>query len=147
MSLIRRDDYMKWLDEFRQKKLVKVLTGLRRSGKSTILEMYMQSLMDEGVPSDRIVSINFEKLEFEPLTDPAKLHAEVLSRLSPGLMTYVFLDEIQNVEGYEKVVDSLYVRDGIDLYITGSTADLLSSEIASRLWRSTCCPCPFGNTP
>ena len=133
MSLIRRDDYMKWLDEFRQKKLVKVLTGLRRSGKSTILEMYMQSLMDEGVPSDRIVSINFEKLEFEPLTDPAKLHAEVLSRLSPGLMTYVFLDEIQNVEGYEKVVDSLYVRDGIDLYITGSTADLLSSEIASRL--------------
>lgn len=133
MSLIRRDDYMKWLDEFRQKKLVKVLTGLRRSGKSTILEMYMQSLMDEGVPSDRIVSINFEKLEFESLTDPAKLHAEVLSRLSPGLMTYVFLDEIQNVEGYEKVVDSLYVRDGIDLYITGSTADLLSSEIASRL--------------
>ena len=133
MSLIRRDDYMKWLDEFRQKKLVKVLTGLRRSGKSTILEMYMQSLMDEGVPSDRIVSINFEKLEFEPLTDPAKLHAEVLSRLSPGLMTYVFLDEIQNVEGYEKVVDSLHVRDGIDLYITGSTADLLSSEIASRL--------------
>lgn len=133
MALIRRDDYMKWLDEFRQKKLVKVLTGLRRSGKSTILEMYMQSLMDEGVSSDRIVCINFEKLEFEPLTDPAKLHAEVLSRLSSGQMTYVFLDEIQHVEDYEKVVDSLYVRDGIDLYITGSTADLLSSEIASRL--------------
>ena len=62
MGHIRRDDYMKWLDEFRQKKLVKVLTGLRRSGKSTILEMYMQSLMDEGVSSDRIVCINFEKL-------------------------------------------------------------------------------------
>jgi hypothetical protein len=124
---------MKWLDEFRQKKLVKVLTGLRRSGKSTILDMYMQSLRDAGVPNDRIVSINFEKLEFEPFTDPAKLHAEVLSRLSPGLMTYVFLDEIQHVEDYEKVVDSLYVREGIDLYITGSTADLLSSEIASRL--------------
>jgi len=133
MSIIRRDDYMKWLDEFRQKKLVKVLTGLRRSGKSTILDMYMQSLRDAGVPNDRIVSINFEKLEFEPFTDPAKLHAEVLSRLSPGLMTYVFLDEIQHVEDYEKVVDSLYVREGIDLYITGSTADLLSSEIASRL--------------
>ncbi len=133
MSIIRRDDYMKWLDEFRQKKLVKVLTGLRRSGKSTILDMYMQSLRDTGVPNDRIVSINFEKLEFEPFTDPAKLHAEVLSRLSPGLMTYVFLDEIQHVEDYEKVVDSLYVREGIDLYITGSTADLLSSEIASRL--------------
>ena len=133
MALIRRDDYKKWLDEFREKKLVKVLTGLRRSGKSTILEMYIQSLMDEGVPADRIVNINFEKLEFESLTNPAALHAEVLSRLSPGRMTYVFLDEIQHVENYEKVVDSLYVRDGIDLYITGSTADLLSSEIASRL--------------
>ena len=133
MSLICRDEYKKWLDEFRQKKLVKVLTGLRRSGKSTILEMYMQTLMDEGVPSNGIVSINFEKLEFEPLTDPARLHAEILSRLSPGQTTYVFLDEIQQVKGYEKVVDSLYVRDGIDLYITGSTADLLSSEIASRL--------------
>jgi hypothetical protein len=133
MALIRRDDYNKWLNEFQHKKLVKVLTGLRRSGKSTILEMYMQSLMDEGIANDRIVSINFEKLEFEPLTDPKKLHAEVLSRLSPGQMTYVFLDEIQHVENYETVVDSLYVRDGIDLYITGSTADLLSSEIASRL--------------
>jgi len=133
MSLIHRDDYMKWLDEFRQKKLVKVLTGLRRSGKSTILEMYMKTLVNEGVSNDRIVSINFEKFEFEPLTDPAKLHAEVLSRLSPGQMTYVFLDEIQHVEDYEKVVDSLYIRDGIDLYITGSTADLLSSEIATRL--------------
>ena len=115
MALIRRDDYNKWLTEFRKKKLVKVLTGLRRSGKSTILEMYMQSLMDEGVAKDRIVSIYFEKLEFEPLTDPKKLHAEVLSRLSPGQMTYVFLDGIQHVENYETVVDSLYVRDGIDL--------------------------------
>lgn len=133
MPLIRRDDYRKWLDEFREKKLVKVLTGLRRSGKSTILEMYMRSLMDMGVSCDRIVSINFEKLEFEPLMDPAKLHAEVLSKLRPGRMTYVFLDEIQHVADYEKVVDSLYARDNIDLYITGSTADLLSSEIASRL--------------
>ncbi len=133
MALIRRDGYRKWLDEFREKKLVKVLTGLRRSGKSTILEMYIQSLLDEGVRKERIVSINFERLEFEPLTDPLKLHAEILSRLSPGEMTFVFLDEIQHVEDYEKVIDSLYVRKGIDLYITGSTADLLSSEIASRL--------------
>lgn len=133
MSLISRNDYKNWLDEFRQKKLVKVLTGLRRSGKSTILEMYMQSLVEEGVPSDRIVSINFEKLEFEPFSNPARLHTEVLSHLSPGQTTYVFLDEIQHVEDYEKVVDSLYVRDGLDLYITGSTANLLSSEIATRL--------------
>lgn len=131
--MIQRPRYKKWLDEFREKKLIKVLTGLRRSGKSTILDMYIESLKAGGVADDRIVGINFEKLEFEPLTDPVKLHAKILDSLAPGKMTYVFLDEIQHVSEYEKVIDSLYVRDGIDLYITGSTADLLSSEIASRL--------------
>jgi len=131
--MIQRPRYKEWLDEFKEKKLVKVLTGLRRSGKSTILGMYIESLKANGVSDDRIICINFEKLEFEPLTDPVKLHAKILGSLVPGQMTYVFLDEVQHVLEYEKVVDSLYVRTGIDLYITGSTADLLSSEIASRL--------------
>ena len=131
--MIQRPRYKKWLDEFREKKLIKVLTGLRRSGKSTILDMYVESLKACGVAEDRIVYINFEMLESEPLSDPVKLHKKVLDSLVPGKMTYVFLDEVQHVTEYEKVMDSLYVRDGIDLYITGSTADLLSSEIASRL--------------
>jgi len=131
--LLQRIEYVNWLDEFREKKLVKVLTGLRRSGKSTILEMYIDRLMATGVPQDQIISINFEKLEFQPLLDPMKLHEKILSCLQPGKTHYVFLDEIQLVPQYEKVVDSLYVRHGIDLYITGSTADLLSSEIATRL--------------
>ena len=131
--LIRRDIYKKWIDEFREKRLVKVLTGLRRSGKSTILEMYMASLREEGVAQSQIISINFEQLEFAELLDPLKLHNKILSSLIPGKMMYVFLDEIQHVKDYEKVIDSLYVRQGLDLYITGSTADLLSSEIASRL--------------
>jgi predicted AAA+ superfamily ATPase len=131
--LIRRDIYKKWIDEFREKRLVKVLTGLRRSGKSTILEMYMASLREEGVEQSQIISINFEQLEFAELLDPLKLHNKILSSLIPGKMMYVFLDEIQHVKDYEKVIDSLYVRQGLDLYITGSTADLLSSEIASRL--------------
>lgn len=131
--LIRRDMYKKWIDEFREKRLVKVLTGLRRSGKSTILEMYMASLREEGVEQSQIISINFEQLEFAELLDPLKLHNKILSSLIPGKMMYVFLDEIQHVKDYEKVIDSLYVRQGLDLYITGSTADLLSSEIASRL--------------
>ena len=131
--LIKRDHYRKWLDEFREKNLVKVLTGLRRAGKSTILEMYMSSLIDEGVNASQIISINFEQLEFAELTDPIKLHNKILSSLVPDKTTYVFLDEIQHVKNYEKVIDSLYIRKGIDLYITGSTADLLSSEIASRL--------------
>lgn len=131
--LIKRDIYKKWIDEFREKRLIKVLTGLRRSGKSTILEMYMASLIEEGVEQSQIISINFEQLEFAELLDPLKLHNKILSSLIPGKMMYVFLDEIQHVKDYEKVIDSLYVRQGLDLYITGSTADLLSSEIASRL--------------
>lgn len=132
--MIQRPRYKKWLDEFREKKLIKVLTGLRRSGKSTILDMYVESLKACGVAENRIVYINFEMLESEPLADPVKLHKKILDSLVLGKMTYVFLDEVQHVTEYEKVMDdSLYVRDGIDLYITGSTADLLSSEIASRL--------------
>ena len=131
--MIQRPQYKEWLDEFREKKLIKVLTGLRRAGKSTILEMYIKSLKECGVGDGRIVSINFEKFEFEPLTDPVVLHKHVLDSLVPGKMTYMFLDEIQHVTNYEKVLDSLYVRDGIDLYVTGSTADLLSSAIATRL--------------
>lgn len=131
--LIPRKEYCDWLDEFREKKLIKVLTGLRRSGKSTILEMYIDRLVAAGVARDQIVSINFEKLEFLPLLNPVKLHEKILSCLMPGKTVYVFLDEVQHVEEYEKVVDSLHVRNGIDLYITGSTANLLSSEIATRL--------------
>lgn len=131
--LIKRDHYKKWLDEFRDKNLIKVLTGLRRSGKSTILEMYMDSLLEDGIEQSQIIFINFERLEFAEFLDPLKLHDRILSSLVPEKTTYVFLDEIQHVKQYEKVIDSLYVRKGLDLYITGSTADLLSSEIASRL--------------
>mgnify|MGYP003297152669 CR=1 FL=1 len=131
--IIPRESYSRWLDEFREKKVIKVLTGLRRSGKSTILELYMQKLRAQGVSSDSIVSLNFERFENENLLDPHDLHAFVLGKMVPGRMLYVFLDEIQHVKDYEKVVDSLYAREGVDLYITGSTADLLSSEIATRL--------------
>jgi predicted AAA+ superfamily ATPase len=93
----------------------------------------MSSLIDEGVNASQIISINFEQLEFAELTDPIKLHNKILSSLVSNKTTYVFLDEIQHVKDYEKVIDSLYIRQGLDLYITGSTADLLSSEIASRL--------------
>jgi predicted AAA+ superfamily ATPase len=113
--LIKRDHYKKWLDEFREKNLVKVLTGLRRAGKSTILEMYMSSLIDEGVNTSQIISMNFEKLEFTELTDPIKLHNKILASLVPDKTTYVFLDEIQHVKDYEKVIDSLYIRKGLDL--------------------------------
>jgi len=131
--MIARSGYIEWLDEFRDKKLIKVLTGLRRSGKSTILEMYQARLRQSGVPDDSILTFNFELFENEPYLEPRKLHAEIVARIRPGKTLYVFLDEVQHVGDYEKVLDSLYAHDGVDVYVTGSTADLLSSEIASRL--------------
>lgn len=130
---IPRENYISWLNEFKEKKVIKVLTGLRRSGKSTILEMFVDELLENGVDESQIVSINFERLENEPLLDPKTLHSHILSRITKGKTLFVMLDEVQHVTNYEKVLDSLYARDGIDLYVTGSTADLLSSDIATRL--------------
>ena len=132
-DLIPRVEYLQWIDEFRDKKLIKVLTGIRRSGKSTILEMFADSLVERGVSRGRILTINFEEWENEQYCDPYKLHERIVSAVVPGERLYVFLDEIQHVENYEKVLDSLYVKKDIDLYVTGSTADLLSSDIATRL--------------
>ena len=132
-GLIPRTEYLQWIDEFRDKKLIKVLTGIRRSGKSTILEMFADLLVERGVSRGRILTINFEELENEQYCDPYKLHERIVSAVVPGERLYVFLDEIQHVENYEKVLDSLYVKKDIDLYVTGSTADLLSSDIATRL--------------
>jgi len=133
MRTIPREDYLTWLRQFRDKKLIKVLTGMRRVGKSTILELFRRELRMEGVAADRIVSINFEELENESLRNAKELHGYIVGELARGKKTYVFLDEIQKVDRYEEVLDSLYVKPGIDIYITGSTADMFSSEIATLL--------------
>ena len=130
---IQRESYMAWLAQFRDKPLIKVLTGMRRVGKSTIMRMFAQGLRREGVPASRIVMVNFEELENAPLRTAEELHRFIVGKLARGGTTYVFLDEIQRVEHYEEVLDSLYVKKGVDLYVTGSTADLFSSEIATLL--------------
>lgn len=130
---IQREAYMAWLAQFRDKPLIKVLTGMRRVGKSTIMRMFAQGLRREGVPASRIVMVNFEELENAPLRTAEELHRFIVGKLARGGTTYVFLDEIQRVEHYEEVLDSLYVKKGVDLYVTGSTADLFSSEIATLL--------------
>lgn len=132
-TYIPRKDYLEWLSEFKDKKLIKVLTGLRRSGKSTIMTMFAESLVAQGVPLNRILTINFEEFENEAYLDPHALHNRIIESVVPGERLYVFLDEVQHVNEYERVLDSLYVKPDIDLYVTGSTADLLSSEIASWL--------------
>lgn len=131
--MISREAYMQWLREFRDKPIIKVVTGLRRSGKSTILQMFMDELRTEGVEAGQIFMVNFEELEYEHLQDRHALYQAILSAKEKGRMLYVVLDEIQHVREYEKVVDSLLVKSGFDIYITGSTADLLGSDLATRL--------------
>ena len=131
--LIQREEYLNKLIALKDKKIIKVVTGVRRCGKSKLLEMYRKWLLEQGLEEERIVSINFEDLDFEDLTDYKKLHTYLKEHLVKDNMTYIFLDEIQNVEQFPKVVDSLYIKDNVDIYITGSNAHMLSSEIATLL--------------
>ena len=131
--MIERREYLDKLLGHKDKRLIKVITGVRRCGKSTLLEMFQESLRGMGVSDDQIISINFEAYENEYLLNLDKLHAYVLDHAAKDKKTYVFLDEIQKAIGFQKVVDSLYLRKNLDLYITGSNSDLLSGELASLL--------------
>ncbi|MCK5157141.1 MAG: ATP-binding protein [Spirochaetales bacterium] len=131
--MIDRTHYLNKLVGFKDKQLIKVITGIRRCGKSTLLEMYQKYLNENGISQDQIISINFEDMDNVHLTNAKSLHQYVTERLRPGIMNYIFLDEIQIVEDFPKVVDSLYIKKHVDLYITGSNAYLLSSEIATLL--------------
>ena len=133
MALIERKEYTDWLKRYRDKKIIKVITGLRRVGKSTIFDLYIAQLLKESVAPEQIIKINFEELENEPLLDRRALYRFLSSRLLPDRKLYIFLDEVQRVPEFEKVVDSLFVKDNVDLYITGSNAKFLSSEIATLL--------------
>ncbi|MFU8926908.1 ATP-binding protein [Acinetobacter puyangensis] len=130
---VRRDAYLQFLHTWQDRDLIKVLSGVRRSGKSTLLRLFQQDLLVQGIDPENIIVINFEFIEFEELTDYRKLHDYVLSKVDKTKKNYVFLDEIQHVDQFEKVADSLYVRDYIDLYITGSNAFFLSGELATLL--------------
>ena len=130
--MIERPQYMQWLQRWRDKDVIKVVTGLRRCGKSTVLKLFREQLAANGVPQDHIISINFESLAEDYPIEAKPLYDYIVKRLQPG-SNYVFLDEIQHVADFERAVDGLYVRDDVDLYITGSNADLLSSELATQL--------------
>lgn len=133
MKLIERKEYVEWLKGYQDKKLIKVLTGLRRVGKSTIFKLYIEYLLQSGVKQDQIISINFEELENKALREKETLYSYIMKKMRPEQKMYVFLDEVQRVDGFEEVVDSLFVKDNIDVYITGSNAKFLSSEIATLL--------------
>lgn len=131
--MIGRSAYLNKLTSFRDRELIKVITGVRRCGKSTLLQLFRDRLVADGIDEGRITFVNFEDMDNERLTDPNELHRYILSRLVPGAMNYVFLDEIQNVRDFPRVLDSLFIRKNVDLYVTGSNAHMLSGEIVTLL--------------
>lgn len=131
--MIKRKEYLKQLLSWKDQNIIKVLTGIRRCGKSTILKLYQEYLSNNGIDPSQIISINFEELEYEDLQDYKKLYQYIKDRLVENKMMYIFLDEIQNVPSYEKVVDSLHVKENIDIYITGSNSYIFSGQLATYL--------------
>lgn len=131
--MVQRKEYLEKLIEWKDDDVIKVVTGIRRCGKSTLLMQYQDYLKSIGIEENQIIAVNFEELEYEELCDYKKLYTYIKDRLVADKITYIFLDEIQKVPSFEKVVDSLYVKPNIDIYITGSNAYMLSGDLATLL--------------
>ena len=131
--MIERKEYMDWLKCWQGQQLIKVVSGVRRCGKSTMFSMFKNELLNQGVTKEQIISINFEDIDYEHLTDYRTLYAYIKERLLADKMNYIFLDEIQHVVNFEKTVDSLFIKNNCDVYITGSNAYFMSGELATLL--------------
>lgn len=133
MIRIDRKEYLDFLIKSKDKQIIKVVSGVRRCGKSTLFEIYKDYLLKNGVEKIQIISINFEDMNYEELTDYKKLYEYVKYKMLTNKKNYIFLDEIQYVDKFEKVVDSLFIKENVDLYITGPNAYFMSSELATLL--------------
>lgn len=131
--MIPRAQYMDRLKAYRDNKLIKVITGLRRCGKSTLLQLFKQELLATGVKPGNIIDINFELMEYDEIEEYRQFYKLVREKIPPSGKCYILLDEIQQVEHWEKAVNSLSVESDTDIYITGSNAHLLSSELSTLL--------------
>ena len=130
----KRDLYLSQLIKFKDKSLIKVITGIRRSGKSTLLSLFEEYLLGNGVQSDHIVRMNFESFEFDDIKTYKALYLLVKNKMVNNKEKhYILLDEVQQVEAWEKAVNSFLVDFNVDLYITGSNAYLLSSELSTLI--------------
>lgn len=131
--MVIRKNYLSKLILWKDQEIIKVITGIRRCGKSTLLKQFQDYLRDNGVMDEQIISINFEDLKFEDLLDYKSLYKYVESKILPNQKMYIFFDEIQKVSSFEKAVDSLYIKENLDVYITGSNAYMLSSDLSTLL--------------
>ena len=133
MKRIERTAYLNKLIAFKDKNLIKVITGIRRCGKSTIMEIYRDWLLAHGVTDNQIVYLNFEDYDYYELRNPRKLYEYIKPLILKDRMTYMFFDEIQHVEDFPDIINSLNLKPTVDIYVTGSNAYMLSSEIATLL--------------
>jgi len=131
--MIKRDLYLKQLKPFIDKPLIKVITGIRRSGKSVILKLLKEELIERGVEERRIINLNLESLEYSDIDRAEKLYLYIKERIDKEKQSYILLDEIQEVNSWEKAVNSFLADFNVDIYITGSNSRLLSSELATYL--------------
>ena len=131
--MLKRELYLKRIREFYDSDLIKILVGIRRCGKSVILEQIIDELKNKGIDEKHIIYVNFEFIEFEELTDYKKLNTYVKERIQDEKMYYLFFDEIQNVDNFEKVVNSLRASKKVSIFITGSNSRLLSEELSTVL--------------
>lgn len=131
--MLNRPLYLNRLISLKDKQLIKIITGIRRCGKSALFELFQDYLLQNGVSKQQIQSINFEENDNEDLQNYKLLYQHIKKNLVPDKMNYIFLDEIQNVPEFQKTVDSLYIQKNVDLYVTGSNAYLLSGELATLL--------------
>jgi len=131
--MIERKEYLQKLIAGREKQIIKVVTGVRRCGKSTLFALYIDYLKSTGVDEEQIISINLEDVDYEGMLNYNALYSYIKERLCKDKYTYVFIDEVQNCPHFEKAVDSLFIKENVDVYITGSNAYMLSGELATVL--------------
>lgn len=132
-TFINRDTYLDWLLRHKDEQIIKVVSGVRRCGKSTLFDIYRDYLLANGVSQSQLIMLNFEDVAYEHLLHYRALYAYIQPLLLPDKKNYIFLDEVQHVEAFEKAVDSLFLKENCDVYITGSNAYFMSGELATRL--------------
>lgn len=132
-AYIERPDYLEQLIRFREKDIIKVVTGIRRCGKSTLFDLYCDYLKKEGILEEQIIRLNLEDPDYHDIQDYMQLYQYIKEQLKPDTMNYIFIDEVQAVPQFQKAVDGLFIKKNCDVYITGSNACLLSGELATLL--------------
>ena len=133
MSLVSRPYYLDFLRRHKDRPIIKVVSGIRRCGKSTLFKLFQDELLADNVTAEQIIDINFELMEYDKLRDYRALYEYINERIIPSKKMYLFLDEIQHVPSFERVVDNFFVQDNVDIYITGSNAYFMSSDMATLL--------------